>query len=405
MSEAKFAFSGSLQKLTSDTKEGDFVLRGQELAETEGFSHVSKIWYDQTYSYADGRQMIHSDRQNTEDLPVILSDLKPVVDDDGYFGIQWEPTGRIYRPTGHALTQLGIKTEFATGFAKKLAGLDDEASDVGDAETLVAIVKNSFRKVDPEKVLLLRTRTNGVLRAVLSTQYACINNDWFLGILEKYVPGGRLSHWRGDSDTMFGNILVPDTIRKEDDSDYGGMVSLSNCEIGTRRFGLQPSIFRAICMNGCIWGQTEGKKLNQVHKGEIDLKALEMQVRDSLHFQLDLLTTGIDMLLETRSKSIPDGMSVEPIFAELAKEAKLSRQEARKVLDKFTDLKGGNAQRTLFGVVNSLTLAGQDFENSRWVAADEFAGQVVQSDTKDWNRFVNAAATIKAKEVTALLAL
>ncbi len=53
------------------------------------------------------------------------------------------------------------------------------------------------------------------------------------------------------------------------------MVSVSNCEIGKRALGSLPSLFRAICMNGCIWGQAYGEKIKVVHRGEIDLDQLE----------------------------------------------------------------------------------------------------------------------------------
>ncbi len=77
--------------------------------------------------------------------------------------------------------------------------------------------------------------------------------------MRKLIPGGRLSHWRGDADTLWGNVLIPDTIRQESDSDYGGMVSIGNSEIRERRITSRPSVFRAICFNGCIWDREAGQ--------------------------------------------------------------------------------------------------------------------------------------------------
>ena len=95
-------------------------------------------------------------------------------------------------------------------------------------------------------------------------------------------------------------MLIPDTIREESDSDYGGMLSIGNSEIGERRISSMPSIFRAICMNGCIWDQTAGKGINQVHRGKIDLDQLFLVIKENLEVQIPLLPQGIERLLGTR---------------------------------------------------------------------------------------------------------
>jgi hypothetical protein len=104
--------------------------------------------------------------------------------------------------------------------------------------------------VDQDKQRLIRTWSDGTLRAFLSQKYTIVNNAWFLDVLSKAIPGGVVSHWKGDADSIFGNVLIPDTIRAEADSDFGGMLSVGNSEIGTRRISSLPSVFRAICMNG-----------------------------------------------------------------------------------------------------------------------------------------------------------
>ena len=58
------------------------------------------------------------------------------------------------------------------------------------------------------------------MRAMLSNKYAIVNNQWMMEVIQEAVPNGMLSHWRGDADTMYGNVLIPDSIREEDDSDY-----------------------------------------------------------------------------------------------------------------------------------------------------------------------------------------
>jgi hypothetical protein len=106
--------------------------------------------------------------------------------------------------------------------------------DRGDAELLVQCLKQTLWRADrfdQEKERLWRTWSDGSMRAMLSDKYAIVNNAWVMEVIREAVPAGMFSHWRGDADNMYGNVLIPDSIRQEDDSDYGGMLSVGNSEI------------------------------------------------------------------------------------------------------------------------------------------------------------------------------
>jgi len=49
--------------------------------------------------------------------------------------------------------------------------------DRGDAETMCQVIKNGFRRLKQDQKFLWRTREDGTLRAMMSDQYACVNND------------------------------------------------------------------------------------------------------------------------------------------------------------------------------------------------------------------------------------
>ena len=154
-----------------------------------------------------------------------------------------------------------------------------------------------------------------------------MDNSWFVNVIKGLVPSGRLSHWKGDSDTIYGNVLIPDTIREEEDSDYRGMFSVGNCEIGIRSISTCPSVFRAICMNGCIWDQEMGVAIRKVHRGEINLEELKDAIKLNLEEQIPLLPEGIERLLAIRAKGT-DGASLSTVFASVAKDHKLSKKQA-----------------------------------------------------------------------------
>jgi hypothetical protein len=408
---AEMAKGDSPAKLvgTADTlAEGSFVLSGQELATKEGFRNVSKIWYTKTISYEQGLESIAKEKAKREDIVCTVKDMLPCVsgaDDSFVFMFR---DGRTFRPTEHAVTHIGGKAGTGTWFplnllrpATDVKGKQLYSRDRGDAETLAHAIANGWRRLDQNKKFLFRTYTDGTLRAMLTEQYAIVDNEWFIEEIRKNVPGGRLSHWQGDADTIYGNVLIPDTIREEKDSDYGGMLSLSNCEIGTRRIDLTPSIFRAICMNGCIWGQTKGEGLNKVHRGKIDLEWFALQIKKHINKQIPLLPQGIDKLLGTRSIGW-DGASAKVVIAQLAKDYKLAKGHATAVLD------GYHAERTLtpeyaqtlFGVTNAVTRAGQKLGSpAEWVKMDELGGRLATMKATDFDTLVSKAKHLSVEEV------
>jgi hypothetical protein len=279
-----------------------------------------------------------------------------------------------------------------------------EGFDGNDSNTMAIVGNNAMRRIDQDKKFRLRTYKDGTCRAFVTEQYAPIDNRWYLDVLGEFIPGGRFSHWRGDEDTIYGNVLIPDTIMDygADDSDYGGMISVGNCEIGTRRITQTPSLFRAICMNGCIWGQTEGQKIRRVHRGNIDLAALKLEIAKNIQDQIPLLAPSIKKFLETRSLELGK-TSAKSVIASVSSDYKLSKKEATEFLEQFITYE--SEQSTLFGIINGLTRAGQKFGNKEWVRFDEIAGGLAQMDSSQWNSVLRRADTFNSKDYEKVFAL
>jgi hypothetical protein len=277
--------------------------------------------------------------------------------------------------------------------------------DERDFRVLCDLLTNGLRDRDRDKTHLFRTQKDGTLRAVLTDSYQIIDNIWYLQTLESIVPQARMSHWRNDGDhsTMWGNILIPDSLREETDSAYGGMLSIGNSEIGRRKLRCTPSIFRAICMNGCIWDQEEGVSFTQVHRGEKQSNTLRERLKISINKQIPLLGNAIDDLLKTRD-IVWDGGSVKPLFAMFHHHKKhaLSKRATTDILvcwreeaNETPDLK-----KTAFCIINSVTRSGRKSEDPEvWAQRDELGGTLLGYDDKDWKRFFRGAKELKAKEV------
>jgi len=206
-----------------------------------------------------------------------------------------------------------------------------------------------------------------------------------------------LSHWRGDADSIYGNVLIPDTIRKESDSDYGGMISVSNSETGMRVIGSLPSVFRAICMNGCIWDQESGKGIHMRHIGEIDLAELRSQIESNLTRQIPLLNAGIERVLGLRAFGCGDAPLLN-VFAQIGQDFKFTKKQVKGVIEAYGEeakILGSKEAKSAFGIVGAITRFGQTLPNNDWVRFDMIAGSIVNMARPKWD-----ATLRRAKELT-----
>jgi hypothetical protein len=395
----------SYEKLTiaSDNGAGSFV-RTLQGATGTGFAegtHVHKDWWAKTQTYEQVMQTAHVAVENREDILVESKGISCVSENDDFFFKLND--GRKFRPTDHAIEQFSTRVGVtSSSFLREMRNI--EGFDIHDANTMSIVGNNALRRVDPDKQFRLRTYKDGTCRAFVTDKYAPIDNRWYLETLSEFIPGGRFSHWRGDEDTIYGNILIPDTIMDygADDSDYGGMISVGNCEIGTRRISQTPSLFRAICMNGCIWGQTAGEKIRRVHRGNIVLENLKLEIAENIQHQIPLLAPGIKQFLATRSLETGKA-SIKGVIAAVSSDYKLSKKEASAFLDQYVTLESG--ERNLFGIINGLTRAGQTFDNKTWVRFDEVAGNLLETSADRWATILRRADTFTDKDYEKVFAL
>lgn len=399
--------------LGSTVKNAGHFTDSQE--KTENFKHVAKVWQDQCQTFDEGMEQLANEQKKIQDIKGPLSAWRPAVDGNKFVLIH--QSGASFQPTAKAVKDMaviGLTSEwFLNDMLSDKHKTPDEDSkvvfkrDARDAEALVQVMKVTLfaaDRIDQNKTRLFRTWTDGTLRALLSEQYAIVNNLWFLETLKNLIPGGLLSHWRGDADTIFGNVLIPDTIRQESDSHYGGMLSVGNSEIGLRRILSMPSVFRAICMNGCIWEQEKGEVVSKVHRGSVDFKGLELMIAKNLQAQIPLLSSGIDKVLGSRNLKFGD-VSTVAIIAQFFKDFKLPKSKSAKYLGHFNTELGilGNEALTAFGLQSALTRLGQELDNDNWVKYDEIAGDVVALTADRWNGFKNRAKTLDKADIEKVL--
>lgn len=395
--------------LQGKTRVGDFVHETQGTASAQGFKCISRLWYPQTQALSDGIDQLLNDARGRDDILCPIKHMGMGLNDDEKFVLEYVD-GREFIPTEHAFRQLATWCKVSHQFVKNMTnpvlkqnGDVDYQRDRRDAETLLEVLRNGYRRIDPDKEFRFRTYNDGTLRAMLSDRYSIIDNVWYLETLAELFKeiGGdepRLSHWRGDADTLYGNVLIPDTCRADQDSDYGGMLSISNCEIGIRRLSQFPSVFRAICMNGCIWDQEKGEKISKVHRGEIDLKDLRFDIATNLNEQIPLLAEGVARFLALKDKVVSPSVQLTNVLAMIAYENKLSfgtTGQAAEVAQQFLDFEADNSN--LFGIVNAITRAGQKYSPAEWVRFDAIAGSLMNYTDNQWEKLQARAKAIDPK--------
>lgn len=369
---------------------GSWVFESQGVAAEQGFRNVSKLWYPKTLSFEEGLNIVGKQKANREDITFDVRHVNVFVQADSR-QLKIQIDGRNFVPTDWAARQLCNWFEVPQTMWVHYA-----SGDMADLQLLAAAFKNGLRKYESAKKLLFRTYKDGTLRGVMSDSYSIVDNDWYLEKLQQFIPGGRLSHFHfSDPDNFYGNILIPDTIRAETDSEYGGMLNCGNSAVGKRSVWQTPSIFRAICMNGCVWGAKDGIELRRRHRG-IDLKEFGEAIRVNIDKQIPLLTTKIGTFLDMHQATCD--APIVSIFALLAKGNNIGAAELNVIAE--TWLNDTPKEKSAFGVIDALTRAGQKLSADTWEKLDTMAGSILNGATEGWMTLNAKAKLLTEKEVT-----
>lgn len=374
-------------------------------------------WFSKTISIDDAIDKICDQRRQRRDIQIPIKNARFGLNNDST-AISVTIEGVDYEPTMHCLKQMATWTGVSHAVLKQYTnpvlnqnGTIRYERDEHDMGLLLAMFKNGIRegRIDPDKEFRFRTYTDGTLRAMLSDRYAIIDNVWYLENIKKIFNemGGdepRFVHWRGNADTLYGNMLLPDTCRDESDSDYGGMISVSNCEIGKRRLALTPSVFRSICTNGMIFGQEMGRRLSQVHRGEIDLVKLRDRIVTNINEQIPLIKAGVDTFLTMKDKNLE--VSADKMIAQVARDHKLSygqKGEAAQAVIEFG--KHESNFKNLFGIVNAITRVAQLQNPDEQVRLEEIGGYLMGFDDSRWVDYNKRAKTLHKDEYNKVFGL
>lgn len=393
----------NLQPLRGTGRNGDFVHATQTM--DSRFRNVSTGWTDRANDPDDKSVMtwdaafetLETERGETRDIIQSFGKLT-VVNDAAGIGLL-DDNGNRLKFCESSLDQFAYWIDSGLTLPRRL--MWDKDADAQDRETLAAVIKNGLRKLE-DKNGLIRLRNDGTVRAFLSEQYAILDNRWFLDVIRSILPEGLVSHWRSDSgDSVYFNVLIPDSMRQETDSEYGGMLACGNGETGSRKLSTCPSVFRAICRNGCIWDETKGTGIiERVHRGAIDLNALAARIRDNLNRQIPLLGDGIDRMLLTRSYMSDVG--AVPAIGSVIRSLRIpgiTRETSDAIFAGFKEQRTETARVTAFDVIQGLTKSAQSFSAGLQETVERAAGSAMLWNADRWNNVFESAKTLSSEEL------
>jgi hypothetical protein len=338
------------------------------LQSTATHRHVAKVWQDKCVSLEKFYDVLKAQQVSKVDV------VKPES------AIRLKDSGTLL--DGTPLTKSGMNSlRLFTDIPSSMISFMEER---GYNDELVKFVNDELNRRENDwqnkgkdsREFRVRTRHdddgNTVARAIVSERYGVIDNLEAMEMIIDALPtkdaikDALASHLHNDGDDMFGNLLLPDNIKSEPDSDYGVGIAFRNSEVRNSTFKVSPFLFRAICLNGMIWGrQNSDIRVNQRHMGNIDKQELREEVRRAI---VVALSQGNDLLaLLGHSKQV-EVKNPEQVIAQLSRDNKMTIAQGKLwhkgYLESLQETNGHAHDRTAFGIVNGLTRSAQDYTGS-----------------------------------------
>jgi len=373
------------------------------LESTPEHLHISRIWQDKCQPLASVVNSINLLAPLKSDKLVSASAM--VFDDE-------------FRLAGMPLTPRGMqRASRLTGVPKPMI---DYMLEHDDAKSLIPHLNREFSSASaaaPDKNYLVRMIKDGPkeeprVRAIFSDSYAAINNTDALDMLCKALPGSDrsnvlVSHLDDGEEVLSGTLFLPDRMKTMPDSDYGVGIAFRNSEVGKSSYQVLPFLFRAVCLNGLIWGRMDqGIKVKQIHSGKIDMAALQAQVNHAVETALAHGTNLLNALQAIKEVEVSDA---QKMIAMLSDRFDMNRQQAQAWETAFRVEPESNG----FGILNGLTRAAQGFDGETRSALETAAGEMLmpslemdlRSIMSRWQRFEADAADVKQEQVVRLFAV
>ena len=374
------------------------------LESTASHRHVAKQWQSKCTQFADFVQTVKEQSASKYDLVVPESNVR------------LKDSNTLTNDMTLTKSGLNCLRAFTDVPSSMISFLEER----GYGEDLTRFVNNELDlrekdwfdggKDSREFRIRVRKDDDGAdnVRAIVSGRYGVIDNHEAVEMIANALPSltdALASHISNDGDDIFGNVLLPDYMKSEPDSDYGVGIAFRNSEIKNSTFKVSPFLFRAICLNGMIWGRENSKnQINQKHLGNINRAELQEQVTNAV---IEALSQGNDLLtLLGYSKQVKVDRPLQ-VIAQLSINEGLTIEQGRAwhkgYLESLNEASGDLHERSAFGVINGLTRSAQEYKGSMRENMETIATKILspainsdlQAISKRWGRISDNANQLK----------
>jgi hypothetical protein len=373
------------------------------LESTQSHRHVAKKWQDKCSPFADFVETVKEQSGSKYDL--VLPESKVRLKDS-------TTLTNDMNLTKSGLNSIRSFTEIPSSMVSFLdeRGYSDDLTRFINSELNLReqAWANDGKDSREFRIRVRKDDEGDNVRAVVSGRYGVIDNHEAMEMIANALPSmtdALASHISNDGDDIFGNVLLPDYMKSEPDSDYGVGIAFRNSEIKNSTFKVSPFLFRAICLNGMIWGKEDSKnQINQKHLGNINRAELQEQVT---HAVMVALTQGNDLLtLLGHSKQVKVERPLQ-VIAQLSINEGLTIEQGRAwhkgYLESLNEVSGDLHERSAFGVINGLTRSAQEYkgamrENMETIASKILSPSIdadLQAISKRWGRLSDNANQLK----------
>ena len=378
------------------------------LESTASHRHVAKQWQSKCTQFADFVQTVKEQSASKYDLVVPESNVR------------LKDSNTLTNDMTLTKSGLNCLRAFTDVPSSMISFLEER----GYGEDLTRFVNNELDlrekdwfdggKDSREFRIRVRKDDDGAdnVRAIVSGRYGVIDNHEAVEMIANALPSltdALASHISNDGDDIFGNVLLPDYMKSEPDSDYGVGIAFRNSEIKNSTFKVSPFLFRAICLNGMIWGRENSKnQINQKHLGNINRAELQEQVTNAV---IEALSQGNDLLtLLGYSKQVKVDRPLQ-VIAQLSINEGLTIEQGRAwhkgYLESLNEASGDLHERSAFGVINGLTRSAQEYKGSMRENMETIATKILspainsdlQAISKRWGRISDNANQLQGNIV------
>jgi hypothetical protein len=152
--------------LKGQTRDGDIIHETLEMAKSVGFKCVARYWYNQTQPISEGIDQILDQAKQREDILCPAKHMGLGLNSASQIILEYID-GREFRPTEHAYRQLatwcGVSHQFVKDMTRPVLHQNNKVKyerDKRDAETLLDVFRNGYRRIEPDKQFRFRTYTD-----------------------------------------------------------------------------------------------------------------------------------------------------------------------------------------------------------------------------------------------------